>query len=174
MATPLQSPGCDFDADGFADQAIGIPGEAVSGVDDAGAVHVLYGSATGLAAARNRLWHQDSLNVAGTAGAGDRFGEATTCGDFNADRFDDLAVGVLGEDEAARDGGAVNVIYGSRVGLVRSEAFLWTQDSPDVAGSCRALRPIRLGARVRGLRRRRVRRPRHRRAWRKGRVGQRQ
>ena len=128
-ATPLETEGCDFDADGFDDEAIGVPGEGVGGVADAGAVNVLYGGANGLAADGNQVWHQDSPNIEGTAGAGDRFGEAVACGDFNGDRFDDLVAGVLGEDADATDAGAVNVIYGSRVGLVATGDQIWSQDS---------------------------------------------
>src|SRR6185369_11647957 len=38
----------DFDGDGFADLAIGVPGEDVGAAVDAGAVNVLYGRAQGL------------------------------------------------------------------------------------------------------------------------------
>jgi hypothetical protein len=37
----------DFDDDGFADLAIGIPFEDVGGIAEAGAVNVLYGTAVG-------------------------------------------------------------------------------------------------------------------------------
>ena len=38
----------DFNGDGFADLAVGAPGEAVGAVAGAGALNVLYGSANGL------------------------------------------------------------------------------------------------------------------------------
>ena len=37
----------DFDGDGRDDLAVGVPGESVGAVDDAGAVNVLYGTASG-------------------------------------------------------------------------------------------------------------------------------
>ena len=40
----------DFNNDGFADLAVGVPYEDVGAVIDAGAVNVLYGSAEGLQA----------------------------------------------------------------------------------------------------------------------------
>src|SRR5213594_4311213 len=40
----------DFNGDGFADLAVGTPSEDVGGAQDAGAVTVLYGSASGLQA----------------------------------------------------------------------------------------------------------------------------
>jgi len=60
---------------GQADLAIGVPGDVVSAVA-AGAVNVLYGTATGLSAAADQLWHQDSPGILGNAEAGDRFGHA--------------------------------------------------------------------------------------------------
>lgn len=41
----------DYNGDGFADLAIGVPGEDPGGVAGSGAVNVLYGSGTGLTAA---------------------------------------------------------------------------------------------------------------------------
>jgi hypothetical protein len=40
----------DFNGDGFADLAIGVPEEDTGGAEDAGAVNVIYGSASGLTA----------------------------------------------------------------------------------------------------------------------------
>ncbi|MBD2683273.1 MULTISPECIES: FG-GAP repeat protein [Nostoc] len=40
----------DFNNDGFADLAIGVPGEDVGLISNAGTVNILYGSATGLTA----------------------------------------------------------------------------------------------------------------------------
>ena len=65
----------DFDEDGFADLAIGAPGEGLGSAFGAGAVHVLYGSGTGLTDTRDQLFHQDSAGIAGAeratiAGAG--------------------------------------------------------------------------------------------------------
>jgi hypothetical protein len=40
----------DFNQDGFADLAIGVSGEDIGGIGNAGAVNVLYGSASGLIA----------------------------------------------------------------------------------------------------------------------------
>ena len=110
----------DFNGDGFADLAIGVPFEDfAAGATDDGGVNVIYGSAAGLAAAGNQFWSQDSAGIAGGAETGDRFGSVLATGDFNGDGFADLAIGVPLEDFAAgatNDGG-VNVIYGSAAGL---------------------------------------------------------
>ena len=91
----------DFNGDGFADLAVGAPGEDL-GSPDAGAVNVLYGSAAGLTSAGNQFWHQNSPGIAERADAGDLFGSALAAGDFNGDGFDDLAIGVPAEDVGAR------------------------------------------------------------------------
>ena len=88
----------DFDGDGFADLAVGVPGEDVGTVADAGAVNVIYGGPTGLTAAGNQLWTQDSEGIKGTQEPGDEFGFSLAAADFDRDGFADLAVGVPGED----------------------------------------------------------------------------
>lgn len=125
----------DFNNDGFEDLAIGVPLEDIGGVVDAGAVQVIYGTASGLSAANRQFWSQNSANVEDAAEAGDRFGSALTAGDFNSDNFDDLAIGVPEEDiGSVADAGLVHVIHGSATGL--SATFvagqLWTQDTADV------------------------------------------
>ena len=60
----------DFNADGRDDLAVGVPGEDVGAVTDAGAVNVIYGSAAGLCRGRDtQIWDQDSV-VEGVAEAG--------------------------------------------------------------------------------------------------------
>jgi hypothetical protein len=105
----------DFAGDQREDLAIGVPGEDVGAIADAGAVNVIYGksAASGLIAAGNQLWHQDSPGIEDVAEAGDKFGYALAAGNFNGDARDDLAIGVPGEDlRAVADAGATNVIYG--------------------------------------------------------------
>ena len=68
----------DFDNDGFADLAVGVPLEDIGAVSDAGAVNVLYGASGGLTAAGNQQFRQGAGGVAGTAEAGDSFGFALT------------------------------------------------------------------------------------------------
>jgi hypothetical protein len=125
----------DFNGDGCADLAIGVLGEDVpSGVDNAGAVHVLYGSAgIGLSTLFDQFWHQGHPGVPDEPEPSDWFGAALASGDFNADGYHDLAIGVPGEDLAIDDAGAVNVIYGSSSGLsfgIGSQA--WHQDAAGV------------------------------------------
>ena len=122
----------DFDGDGFSDLAVGAWMEDVGAVADAGAVNVFYGSAGGLSDVGAQIWDQDQPGVNGGAEADDWFGSSLAAGDFNGDGFDDLAVGVPGEDVEA---GAVNVLYGGAGGLSSAGDQWWNQDSAGVPGT---------------------------------------
>jgi hypothetical protein len=131
----------DLNGDGFADLAIGVPDENVGTIGNAGAAHVLYGSAAGIQSVGEQLWTQNSSGVNGKANSGDAFGSSLASGDFNGDGRDDLGVGVPGESLDSSDGaGLLNVLYGGNSGLqVDSPADqLWTQDSESVNGTAEA------------------------------------
>jgi FG-GAP repeat len=83
----------DFNNDGFADLAIGVPGEGPVG----GAVNVLYGTAAGLTGTGAQLFTQigDAPEFAGG------FGSVLAAADFDHDNFSDLAIGAPLEDLAA-------------------------------------------------------------------------
>jgi hypothetical protein len=110
----------DFDNDGFADLAVGVPGEN----DIAGVVNVLYGAGGGLSGTGGQAFSQ----VGGTSEFLDRFGEALAGADFDNDGFADLAAGASGEDiGGVRDAGAVSVLAGSAAGLTAAGGRLFTQ-----------------------------------------------
>ena len=128
----------DFDGDGFADLAIGVPGEDVGAVTNAGAVNVVYGSAAGLSTApgtsANGIWTQGDLGSSQDE-ASDEFGHALAAGDFNDDGRDDLAVGAPRENwGAVIDAGAVFVLLGSDNGLTALGQQVRTQDDGGIPG----------------------------------------
>lgn len=125
----------DFNGDGYDDLAIGVPNEEVNGFAEAGAVNVIYGSPNELDPIGNQLWTQDSPSIFEEAEAGDHFGAALATGDFNNDGYDDLAIGVPGEDvtdfyaTSHPDAGVVNIIYGSALGLTFSNNVFIRQET---------------------------------------------
>jgi FG-GAP repeat len=131
--------GGDFDHDGIADLAVGVPGENAGGVSDSGAVQVLYGSPAGLTGSGSQLFSQATAGVAGNPEANDLFGSALAAGDFDADGVDDLAVGVRGEAIGAlTEAGSLNVLYGSDGGLSTAGNRQFWQGNAGVVGSAEA------------------------------------
>jgi len=130
----------DFDGNGKSDLAIGVPfedlGRRTLTLTNAGLVHVLLSDGSGLTATGNQVWTQDSAGIVDVAEVYDRFGYFLAAGDFNANGFDDLAIGIFSEDLGAlREAGAVAVLYGTTGGLGAASNVLWNQDSPGIAGS---------------------------------------
>jgi len=86
------------------------------GINDAGAVHIIYGSDTGLTTNGNQIFTQNSTGIDDGAVAenSDRFGDTLTSADLNYDFIDDLVVGVPRENDSS---GAFHIILGSANGI---------------------------------------------------------
>ena len=128
----------DFNADGFDDLVIGIPGYDLKSDFDtqfnrqfSGAAEVIYGSKNGLKYDTSHLIFQQHND--GQTENFDAFATAMTTGDFNADGFTDLAVGVPYEDYNSGENtsppklinsGAINIFYGSNIGLSNKSVFI--------------------------------------------------
>lgn len=119
----------DFNGDGYDDLAVGVPGQAVGGGAGAGAVHMFYGSSMGLVGlsllggtlVTDAVWHRDSGSVRETADPADNFGRSLAAGNFNGDRYDDLAIGVPYDDAVQANAGSVHVLHGFSSGLVAAD-----------------------------------------------------
>jgi hypothetical protein len=116
-----RSPTGDFNQHGAADLAVGAPFEDVGPDELAGAVSVLYGSASGLTTAGGFRANQ----VGGTVEADDQFGAEVGTGDFDNDGIADLAAGAPAEDV----GSAFNA------GAMSAGGRLFTQNSPGIPGT---------------------------------------
>ena len=126
----------DFNADGFADLAIGADGESVGAIPAAGAINVLYGAVGGLTTTGSQVLHQGVAGVGSNPEDFDGFGFALVGGDFDNDGFVDLAVGVPFEGVGVVPGaGAINVLFGGGGGLSGAGSQLFHQDVAGVGST---------------------------------------
>jgi hypothetical protein len=133
----------DFDGDGYTDIAIGVPGDEIDGKSDAGSVHIMYGSASGLTASGDQIFSRLSPGMWGPQeGAG--FGAALAAGDFNCDGYTDLAIAAPWDDWTpicfagmctVENAGSINVLYGSSSGLSTSGNILFGKEDLSVIGN---------------------------------------
>jgi hypothetical protein len=125
----------DFDSDGCDDLAVGAPGENLGGTTflDAGIVRVYYGSEFRLQT--SGAVDVDASGVGGSVQSNADFGYALAAGDFNGPLYDDLVIGIPGQDVGGADeAGAVGVLYGSSSGLTAAGNQVWHQDVTGVLG----------------------------------------
>ncbi|MFF4689447.1 FG-GAP repeat protein [Streptomyces sp. NPDC001307] len=125
----------DVNGDGYADVAVGSPGEDVGTVASAGAVAVLRGGASGLTGSGAVSFNQNTTGVPGTAEKNDLFGGRTALADTDHDGRTELYVSAYGENT-----------YDGAVWAFRS-----TSTGPTAAGSV-SFGPAGLGAPVTGAR----------------------
>jgi hypothetical protein len=119
-----------------ADLAVGVPGDAVGKVSNAGAVQVLLGSAAGLRGTGSVLLHQDTPGVAGTPTTGDRFGAALTIRQITGGA-PNLVVGSPAEGEPGTPTqrcGAFTVLAATPRGPSGTGSQFWTLGHPGLQG----------------------------------------
>lgn len=105
----------DSDQDGDLELAVGCPFKTASGVPQAGLVIFMPGSASGPTdAGVARVWQQDSPAVPDYSEPFDRFGRVLAFGNFDGDRYADLAIAAPDEDDGVGHGdlGVVTVLRG--------------------------------------------------------------
>ncbi len=111
----------DVNGDGYADIAVGVPGEDVTAsgknVRDSGNVVLLKGARSGLGGKGAQSFTQTTPGVPGASEKGDKFGAEVSLADVNGDKKADLTVTAPGEDGTYRDSGAAWVFKGAATGL---------------------------------------------------------
>ncbi|MEU6767082.1 FG-GAP-like repeat-containing protein [Streptomyces sp. NPDC046853] len=107
----------DVTGDGYPDIAVGVPGENLGSVEDAGAIVLLKGGANGLTGTGAQAFNQDTAAVPGISEKDDYFGETVQLTDVNKDGLADLTVGVPQEDGTTKDSGAAWLFRGAKTGL---------------------------------------------------------
>ncbi|MER6136170.1 FG-GAP and VCBS repeat-containing protein [Streptomyces sp. NPDC001815] len=115
----------DVNGDGYADLAVGSPGEALGTVDQAGAVTVLRGGPGGLTGTGAVAFDQDSADVAGAPEREDRFGSAVKLADYTQDGRAELAVDTNEQLDKTR-WGMVHLLKGSASGTTTTGAKHYT------------------------------------------------
>src|SRR6266540_1109212 len=133
-----------IDDDAYADLVVAVPSESIGSAGDAGIVHVIFGSASGLGGGKAGLvLRQGRYGVPGTPEAGDRFGAAIAVNTTDLDGAGypapAIAYGVPGEDlgSIADAGVAGLVAFDGATGAVAEAADI-SQDSPGISGAAEA------------------------------------
>lgn len=138
----------DFNADGFADLAVGAPDKPLSGHPRAGVVVVDYGQSDGVTTQSTTSpgvreeWDEDSTDVPDRAANNERFGSSLVAGDVDGDGLEDLVVGISGEyvggiadtTGGKYQAGAVQPLRGTSAGLTAQGEDQLSLDSPGIKG----------------------------------------
>jgi len=112
-------------------------------VTNAGVVHVIYGSSTGLSTTvvSDRVSQQALNGIQGAAEAEDRIGIALAVGDFDNNGRQDVAIGCPNEDinspTLLTDAGAVMVLYSIDSGVSATNNQLFTQSNSGAVPAAR-------------------------------------
>ncbi|MGW7196758.1 FG-GAP and VCBS repeat-containing protein [Streptomyces chryseus] len=99
----------DINGDGYKDLAIGVPGEKLGDQADAGAVHVLKGSRSGLTGTGSQWFDRDTAGIPGTVQWNDNFGDLTRLRDTDRDGYADLYATGIAADSLRLPGTASGV-----------------------------------------------------------------
>ncbi|WP_078869063.1 FG-GAP repeat protein [Streptomyces sp. NRRL B-1347] len=119
----------DINGDGNLDLVVGAPGETVDGIEDAGAVTVLYGRAngSGISGRGAKLLTQNTPGVPNTDEKHDFLGTDVHADDLNGDGRADVVLGAHGENDG---NGAVYPLLSAPDGSLRGTTGIY----PGTAG----------------------------------------
>lgn len=125
------------DEDLCMDLVIAAPYENLGSATDAGVVHVLFGSPTGLGVETPLILQQGSFGIPGTPESGDRFGFSIALEAPEGPDGTVVAAGVPGEDIGSlSNAGVVNVVFVS--GFSAFQGIAISQNTPGVPGVAEA------------------------------------
>ena len=116
----------DIDGDGYADASVGVYGEGFDGLDYAGSVVTLRGTADGLTGEGAKSFSENTPGVPGVSRSWDMFGSATKLTDVDDDGRADLLVGAPGEGEMGSEDitdGSIWVLRATQDGVTADGSF---------------------------------------------------
>ncbi|MFA6475310.1 MAG: integrin alpha, partial [Patescibacteria group bacterium] len=126
----------DVNGDGYDDVIVGALQSDDGGASNTGAIYLIYGQAatlTGISLA-------SAIEFTGEAASDLTSGAIASAGDVNGDGYDDILVGSISNDAAAKNAGAVYLIYGQAApmtsGTLLSKSVKFTGEvASDAAGN---------------------------------------
>lgn len=124
----------DFNADGYPDLAIGAHTATVNGLQKAGALSVVYGSATGFQYDKASVISQATDGVAGDPSVTGKWSHVSGHGDFDKDGYDDLLVSSYGH---------IEILWGSKQGITGASVTVPNANLP--AGPDRLYAAVAIG-----------------------------
>ncbi|NBE54611.1 FG-GAP and VCBS repeat-containing protein [Streptomyces boluensis] len=136
-AAAVEAPRFDFNGDGYADIAVGMPNATVDGKAKAGYVSVIFGGPQSPSQSTGVI-SQAEAGIPGTPEAGDRFGSSVAPVDVNGDGTFELVVGASGESltsEQLRDEGTITVLDGSEWNIKGTTVVRGTSEFSKIGGT---------------------------------------
>ncbi|MFD0228703.1 FG-GAP and VCBS repeat-containing protein [Streptomyces hirsutus] len=118
----------DVNGDGYADLAVGAPGEDLEGKRDGGTVTVLLGRKGGLSGTGAKAYHQNTSGVGGAVEKDDYFGRNLKLTDYTRDGRADLVVDTNDQLDNTR-WGLVHLLKGSKSGITGTGSKSFTVKS---------------------------------------------
>lgn len=115
----------DLDRDGYADLAVGVPGETVGKKRASGAAYLFRGGSGGLKGARSAVLDKTLPGVAGGTVAQDYFGYDLRLRDLDRNGRADLAVSVPGEN-------TVRILPGAKGGVTGAGSVVLRETGADL------------------------------------------
>jgi len=126
----------DFNGDGYADLATGIPGKSNEEQNLTCAINIINGFRYGLTTYNNKNFYTATSIIESFPDTDNSYETSAASGDFNGDGYDDIATGIPGETVSGQtNAGIVKIIYGSVIGLSDTGIQSFHQDVDGMEGT---------------------------------------